>query len=151
MRRTALVTLLLAGLAMPLSAQETGSSDQPAQPQDGQQAPYITATMIQEARIVSLEGEYDAGTWDSGDPLQPILAGLSEIGSVEEILLDDAGQVQGITTDIGGFIGIGQKTVMIPLSDLRLARSPDDEDITIVTRLDKERLEQAPEFESGDD
>ncbi|ETX15226.1 photosystem reaction center subunit H [Roseivivax halodurans JCM 10272] len=150
MRRTALVTILMAGLAVPAIAQETGSSD-PAPQQEQQQAPYITATMLQDARIVSLEGEYDAGTWDGGEPLQPILAGLSEIGDVSEILLDDAGQVQGITTDIGGFIGIGQKTVMIPLADLRLARSPDDEDITIVTRLGKEQLEQAPEFQTAED
>ena len=151
MRRTALVTVLLAGLAMPAIGQETGSSDQASQQQQEQQAPLITATMIQEARIVSLEGEYDAGTWEGDDPLQPILAGLNEIGSVSEILLDDTGQVQGITTDIGGFIGIGQKTVMIPLSDLRLARSPEDEDITIVTRLNKEQLEQAPEYQTADD
>ncbi|SFD89612.1 PRC-barrel domain-containing protein [Roseivivax sediminis] len=164
MFRTSLAALVAAALALPAAAQDTGSdtqTDEPAAQADAQtdpqagaepdQAPYITATMIQEARIVSLEGDYDAETWEGDQPLQPIMAGLSEIGSVEEILLDDAGMVQGITTDIGGFLGIGEKTVMIPLSDLRLARSPEDETITIVTRLNEQQLDDAPEFEDADD
>ncbi|SLN15333.1 PRC-barrel domain protein [Roseivivax jejudonensis] len=165
MLRTLLSGLLAAGLALPVLAQESGdassssSTDSAGSASDSaggdaaetEQPPYITATMLQEARIVSLEGEYDANTWESDAPLQPIIAGLSEIGSVSEVLLDDRGQVQGITTDVGGFIGIGQKTVMIPLNDLRLARSPEGDTITIVTRLDQSQLEDAPEIETADD
>jgi hypothetical protein len=65
--------------------------------------------------------------------------------------MDNQGQVQGLTTDVGGFLGIGDKAVMIPLSDIRLARSPDDDDeLTIVTRLDREALENQPAFEIDD-
>ncbi|ETX30923.1 PRC-barrel domain-containing protein [Roseivivax isoporae] len=161
MSRTALAAALAAALALPAYAQTSGTdTDQPAdqgasatQDQSGDagaQPVYITAEMIEEADIVSLEGDYDPQSWDTDQPLQPILAGLERIGEVEEILLDDSGQVQGVTTDVGGFIGIGEKTVMIPLSDLRLARSPEDGTITIVTRLNQEQLEQAPEFQQED-
>ncbi|ETW11863.1 hypothetical protein ATO8_14392 [Roseivivax marinus] len=157
MSRAIYAALIAGGLAFPAFAQDSGSSqggdDAAAQEQaqaEDQQA-YITASMIQDARIVSLEGNYDSTVWEGEEPFAAMLADLSEIGEVEEIVMDNQGQVQGLTTDVGGFLGIGDKAVMIPLSDIRLARSPDDDDeLTIVTRLDREALENQPAFEIDD-
>ncbi|SEL87180.1 PRC-barrel domain-containing protein [Roseivivax marinus] len=161
MSRAIYAALIAGGLAFPAFAQDSGSSQsgddaaaqEQAQAEDQQQdqQAYITASMIQDARIVSLEGNYDSTVWEGEEPFAAMLADLSEIGEVEEIVMDNQGQVQGLTTDVGGFLGIGDKAVMIPLSDIRLARSPDDDDeLSIVTRLDREALENQPAFEIDD-
>lgn len=155
-----LVPALCAVLALPAAAQQEAPSqatdqaqaDAPAagegRPPEPPEPPHLTASMIQDARIVSLEGSYDETVWDGGDPLQPMVAGLTEIGGVDEIVISESGEVLGVTTDVGGFLGIGQKSVMIPLDDLRLARDPDKpEDVTVITRLDSEALQNAPAFE----
>ena len=79
-----------------------------------------------------------------------MVANLSEVGGVEDVILSVDGQMLGLTTDVGGFIGIGDKTVMILLEDIRLVRPADGSDMTIVTRLGLEALEDLPEFEIED-
>jgi hypothetical protein len=57
-----------------------------------------------------------------------------EIGEVGEVLVDESGQPAAITAEIGGFLGVGQKTVVIGLDRLQLK---DDE---LATTLTKEEL-----------
>lgn len=130
-------------------AQESASGDD-AQP-SGDAAQMVTATMLEEASIVSLEGQYDEGVWQAGDPLTSMIADLTQIGQVENVVLNTAGQMQGLTTDVGGFLGIGTKQVLIPLEDIRLTR-PDAEsdEITIITRLNEQQLTDLSEFQIGE-
>src|SRR5215213_5058081 len=57
-----------------------------------------------------------------------------DIGDVEKVLVDANGQPAAIATEVGGFLGIGQKTVVISLDRLQ----PKDDDL--VTTLSKEDL-----------
>jgi sporulation protein YlmC with PRC-barrel domain len=41
------------------------------------------------------------------------------IGTVDDILLDQDGKVAAVTTDVGGFIGIGAKTIAIPVGSFQ--------------------------------
>ncbi len=152
MFRTAL-TLAAALAAGSALAQEEASGDA-AQPAEQAPAPaerMITAEMLEEARVVSLEGQYSEDVWQNGSPLSAMVADLREIGDVEDVVLNADGQMQGVTTDVGGFLGIGSKQVLIPLEDLRVARPPEgNEDITIVTRLNEQQLTDLEEFQIGD-
>lgn len=112
----------------------------------GDQERYVTSDMIEDADIVSLQGQYDENIWSSDAPLDAMVADLTEIGEIEDIVLSQDGQVQGFTTDVGGFLGIGEKTVMIPLDEIRLARAADAENLTVITRLDEDALRDLPEF-----
>ena len=56
----------------------------------------------------------------------------------------------GLSTDVGGFPGIGKKEVMIPLDDVRLTRAPDEENITVITRMSDQELRDAPEYTVDD-
>jgi len=72
-----------------------------------------------------------------------ILGGNNErIGSVDDLLLAQDGQVQAVLVGVGGFLGIGQKTVAIPFDALK--RSPESNQLT--TSYSRQELEQAPEF-----
>lgn len=64
------------------------------------------------------------------------------IGTVDDIYLDyDEHTVRYCTVDVGGFLGIGAKTVLVPFE--RLQWSGED----LYLPVDKETLEQAPEFD----
>lgn len=140
--------------AAPLYAQNTQTVPVETAPAIGTQTTsatdLVTAEMIEDARIVSLQGQYREDIWNSGEPLNTMVADLTEIGEVEDIVMSPDGQVQGLTTDVGGFLGLGQKQVLIPLDDIRLTRGPDSDNLTIITRMSDEALQSAPEFELDD-
>lgn len=70
-------------------------------------------------------------------------AGGNEIAEVEEVLADASGQVVAITAEVGGFLGIGDKEVVLRLDQLQ--RQND----RLVTNLTKDQL-KALEAWKGD-
>ena len=79
------------------------------------------------------------------------------LGSVNDVLLDGQGRVAAIVVGVGGFLGIGQKDVGIPLEGAQVMfRSPADagqdwwggsgQIERIVVDFTREQLEDAPEF-----
>ncbi len=128
------------------SSDSQSSGSEAGQAQSAQNM--ITASMLQDATVVSLEGQYDEDVWQDRAPLSTMIADLTEIGHVQDIVLSPRGEVQGLTIDVGGFLGIGTKAVLIPLGDMRLAQpDPELDEITVVTRLNQQQLEDLPEFE----
>ncbi|HEX6014327.1 MAG TPA: PRC-barrel domain-containing protein [Geminicoccaceae bacterium] len=67
--------------------------------------------------------------------------GGEEIGEVEEVLADGSGQPVAVAAEVGGFLGVGERSVTIALDQLRL----DGEHL--VSGLTKEQLEALPEWE----
>lgn len=61
-----------------------------------------------------------------------------EIGTVEEVLANPAGQIVAVAVESGGFLGIGAKEVVVQLDQLRLA------DDRLTTSLTKEQLAALP-------
>lgn len=147
MLRPALISALL--LATPLVAQETVESEESREEalEEMPMPVMIRAEDIEDAPVYSLADSYDQNFWDSGDPFGPVSADWGEIGEVEDLVIDDAGQVVGVTVEVGGFLGIGEKVALIPLQDLRLVQRPESEGFFIVTRLTNEQLEEAEDIE----
>ena len=71
-----------------------------------------------------------------------------QIGEIEDIVLDQGGQMIGIVAEVGGFLDIGDKHVMVPVEDLRLT-AVDDQSYSYVTRLSEEQLEALPAVDEG--
>ncbi|MBF9036583.1 hypothetical protein HKCCE2091_20285 [Rhodobacterales bacterium HKCCE2091] len=139
--------LALMLIATPLAAQETAAPAEPAA-EEQPVAPAFPAVMIraddiEDADVYALADSYDQGFWDSGDPFGPVSADWGEIGEVEDLVIDDTGSVVGVTVEVGGFLGIGEKTVLIPLEDLRLVQRPGSEGFFIVTRMTNEDMDAA--------
>ena len=65
----------------------------------------------------------------------------SDIGDAEEVLVNATGQAAAVSAEIGGFLGVGEKEVIIPLNQLQL--SGDD----LATSMTKEQLEALPEWD----
>ena len=60
------------------------------------------------------------------------------IGEIEKVLVDENGQPAAVTAEIGGYLGVGQKIVVIGLDRLQL-RGGDEPDLA--TTYTKEELE----------
>ena len=61
-----------------------------------------------------------------------------EIGEIEKVLVDENGQPAAVTAEIGGYLGVGQKIVVIGLDRLQL-RGDDEPDLA--TTYTKEELQ----------
>jgi sporulation protein YlmC with PRC-barrel domain len=66
------------------------------------------------------------------------------IGDVSNVLIDDNGKVVAILVGVGGFLGIGEKTVALPFESIKVS-GPGNPLIVNHTKAD---LEKAPSFVS---
>lgn len=70
------------------------------------------------------------------------------IGEVSDLVLRDDGQTRSALIDVGGFLGVGEKEVAIPFSDIKVAPNPDNANAPRLTvAMTREQLEQAPAYE----
>lgn len=58
----------------------------------------MTVRQMEDAHVVDARGE--------------------RVGDVEEVIANNRGQIVGITAEVGGFLGIGDKEVLVPLEQL---------------------------------
>lgn len=63
------------------------------------------------------------------------------IGEVDDVLIGADGSSMAVSLDVGGFIGIGEKDVVIPVDDL----SPTENGFSV--NMTREQLEALPEYE----
>ena len=63
-----------------------------------------------------------------------------EIGDVDEVLVDASGQPVAISADVGGFLGLGDKDVVIGLDQV----TKDGDNLKV--SMTKEQIEALPEF-----
>ena len=66
-----------------------------------------------------------------------------KIGGVNDLLIDENGRVTGVLVGVGGFLGLGEKTVAIPLGELRPNGGTSNQ---LTTGLTKSDLDRAPAF-----
>ncbi|WP_019595166.1 PRC-barrel domain-containing protein [Thioalkalivibrio sp. ALM2T] len=71
-----------------------------------------------------------------------------DLGSVDDLIIDENGQVVAIVIGVGGFLGMGEKDVAIGWGHVTTSGTADDRELRVdVTR---EELRSAPEFERRD-
>lgn len=87
-------------------------------------------------------------TWDSKMTLTEVSDEWTEIGEIEDIVLSKSGEFKGIVAEIGGFLDIGDKHVMISIEDVQLV-AIDDQSYAYVTRLSEEELESMEGVDEG--
>lgn len=70
--------------------------------------------------------------------------GWDKVANVSDLLISPEGQVIGYVTDVGGFLGIGSKRVVLTMETVKPARYNDADVLTI--DMTKEELEALPEY-----
>jgi len=68
----------------------------------------------------------------------------AKIGDVDDVLIDKAVKVTGLVVGVGGFLGVGEKDVIVPFSAVKTAKKNDKWWLTLDET--KDGLKTAPGF-----
>lgn len=95
-----------------------------------------------EVADISADNLIDTTVYGAGDE------NLGEIGDV--ILTKDSqeGKIEAVLIDVGGFLGIGEKSVAISFNGLQIM-ADEDGDYYIYSKFNREQLEAAPAYDAG--
>ena len=66
------------------------------------------------------------------------------VGTVEDLFVDDNGAISTVVVSVGGFLGIGARSVGVKWSDVR--RSHDGNSVVLITGLGKDELGALPPY-----
>ncbi|MBC9246593.1 PRC-barrel domain-containing protein [Paracoccus sp. 11-3] len=83
-------------------------------------------------------------TWDDGVAYTEIDTNWDKIGEIEDLVLDANGDVVGAIAEVGGFLGLGEKEVVLKPEEVGYVVTADK--IAVVSGLSKEALEQREEI-----
>ena len=72
--------------------------------------------------------------------------GLEDVGTVSELVLGPDDKIVGVVVDVGGFLGVGAKSVGLSWASLTEERA--DGELLLKTELTRQDFEDAPEFKS---
>lgn len=72
-----------------------------------------------------------------------------DVGSVDDLIIDEDGQVVAVVVGVGGFLGLGEKDVAIGWDRVTKSKTSDD-DRKLRVDMTREELSSAPEFEQRD-
>ena len=96
------------------------------------------------------QGAASAGARRIGDLVGAEVVGSDgdQVGEVDDLVISTAGtdNVRAVL-QVGGLAGIGEKRISLPLSQLNVERTGDDNAPTIRVAMDGEALQRMPEFE----
>jgi sporulation protein YlmC with PRC-barrel domain len=75
----------------------------------------------------------------------------NSIGDVNDIIIEQNGGIAAVVVGVGGFLGIGEKNVALPMSKVTMSRDAENQDVRLTTTETAEALKSAPEFQTLDD
>jgi hypothetical protein len=104
-------------------------------PSDVRVSQLMGATVyVAEQEVVATEVEAQPEDWESA-------------GTIDDMLLSRDGELRGVLFDVGGFLGIGARTVLVDMNALNFVRVADEEGMYVVFQATREQLENAPEYQ----
>ncbi|TWC78323.1 PRC-barrel domain protein [Rhizobium sp. SJZ105] len=72
-----------------------------------------------------------------------------DIGEVNEVILSRQGEVKAVVLGVGGFLGMGEKDVAIPMKDIKFVKDGDAaDDYFLVVNSNKQMLTDAPAYKA---
>ena len=129
---TALVMIMAGG------AYSAQMGNYTAQPQDVEASDFIgsriyAAEAMPTTDTVKVGAEKD---WD-------------DVGEINDVILGRDGQIKAVVLGVGGFLGMGEKNVAIPMQDVKFVRNGDGvNDYFLVVNANKDLLTNAPAYVS---
>ncbi|GAB6057996.1 PRC-barrel domain-containing protein [Desulfonatronum parangueonense] len=68
------------------------------------------------------------------------------VGSIDDLILSRDGEIKAVLVDVGGFLGMGARTIAIDMDALEVVQREGQDEFYLVIPATKEELENAPEF-----
>lgn len=98
--------------------------------------------------IYTMNAPADAQAWGPDTFYERVGEGWQDVGEIEDVILDRRGNLVGIVAEIGGgFLGLGERDVLLPVEDIRILSDEDGREFSYVTRYTEEQLEALPEVD----
>ena len=111
------------------------------------QGDLIRSRDITGGNVYTMNAASDEG-WNATNTHDEVGAEWNTIGEIEDVVLSQDGQVTGIVAEVGGFLDIADKHVLISIDDLNLV-AVDDATYGYVTRQNEEDLEALESVDEG--
>ena len=113
------------------------------QPAAASKAPVAGQILVQDANTVLAKQELIGQTVYAVDK--------AKIGSISDLILSKDGKtVEGFLIGVGGFLGIGEKSVALKMERLKMTAGPDGT-LQLAMDMTKDELSNAPVFKSKRD
>ncbi|MFW2586786.1 PRC-barrel domain-containing protein [Sagittula sp. SSi028] len=106
----------------------------------------ITAQDIVGSRFYVMRGGGE--TWDETAIYDAVSEDWERAGSVQDLVIDADGKVTGMVAEIGGFLGLGDKFVMLTLDEAKLIPLQDG-NYDVVTFYSEEQLEDRDAYDAA--
>ena len=68
------------------------------------------------------------------------------VGEIDALVIGDDGTVNEVIINVGGFLGLGEKSVAVTFDELQILQETDGDDLRIYIDSTEESLEAQPEF-----
>ncbi|SMX48463.1 PRC-barrel domain-containing protein [Maliponia aquimaris] len=98
----------------------------------------VKLSAIAGSPIYTISAETGAD-WDLTVDYTKVADNWERIGSVEDVVLSADGRIEGVLAEVGGFLGIGDKLVLLPVEDMKTVLV-DEASYSVVTRYTSEQL-----------
>lgn len=135
--------------ATPVLAQDAGSADDSMRA-DTDFSQLIRSRDMTGGPVYTTNEAHDEGSWGGdgddawgGSGYDEVGSDWNQIGEIEDIVLDRSGALAGVIVEVGGFLDIGDKHVMLRVGDVDLV-PVDDQSYSLITRYSEEDLESMP-------
>lgn len=103
----------------------------------------VMASDLIGARLYTSEDDIDENVFGLNDNWE-------NVGEIHDIVLGKDGEVDQVIADIGGFLGIGEKSVAVSMSELKFVSDGEDSDEWfLVIKAAEGELENAPAYEQA--
>ncbi len=158
MKRFMLTTALVAFAATPVVAQtsneapavETESHELSAQVGAGTYLEMTGDTTIYGSEFIGKNVYVTEGASHTAT-VEGVPSDWENVATVDDVLMTRDGEIRGILVDVGGFLGIGARTVALDMDALDIVYDSDSDDFYVVFASSREELEAAPEYDRAAD
>ena len=107
----------------------------------------IRARDITGGNVYTLNEANDEG-WSADSIYTEVGADWNDIGEIEDLVMNENGQLIGIVAEVGGFLDIADKHVVLPVENISLV-AVDDATYSFVTAYNEEDLEEMDAVDEG--
>ncbi|WP_404377088.1 PRC-barrel domain-containing protein [Vreelandella aquamarina] len=87
----------------------------------------------------------------TGNQVRSSVENDEDIGTINDLIIDEDGKINAVVVGVGGFLGMGEKNVAIEWESLELVKEEDGEDYVISVNASEEALQEAQEYQRNDD
>lgn len=70
------------------------------------------------------------------------------VGTVDDLIMDDAGKVTNVIIDFGGFLGMGSSQVSLSYDELTILTNAGNDDVRVYVDATKEQIQSLPQHRS---